>query len=358
MEIKATSKNTPNFECKKCYYKCSKKSEWKRHILSIKHTKNEKGNDLEMKSTKGDTFKEITDLYCNKCDVECSRIHDWKRHILTNKHLNKTNDHLIKTHQCSCGKSYKSYSGLWKHNKTCYQTDNSIIMKIDDDPNELKQLVVKLINENNEIKTMMVQENAKLQKQNYELLKQNQDFQKQVLDVCKNIKPSVSNSNNNNKTFNLQFFLNEQCKDAMNISDFINTVTLSLNDLERVGSLGYVEGISSIIIKELRNLDIYKRPMHCSDTKRETLYIKDENKWEKEDLENKKIKSVIRSVEHKNLKMISEWTREHTKYKGSDEIDNDKYLKIVLEAAGGTGDYEEKGNKIIKKLAKEIAIDK
>jgi len=205
--------------------------------------------------------------------------------------------------------------------------------------------------QNTDIKNNIIKENVKLQKENLKL-------QKQMIDVCKNIQPNITNSNNNNKTFNLQFFLNEQCKDAMNISEFIKSVTLSVQDLERVGTLGYVDGISSIIIKELQNLDIYKRPLHCSDIKRETLYIKDENKWEKEDHENKKIKNVIKSVEHKNIKMINEWTKDHTNYKASDDKDNDKYLKIVLESAGGIGDYQEKGNKIIKKIAKVVTIEK
>ena len=284
----------------------------------------------------------------------------YNRHLLTQKHKMIVNDSEKSSKnvwRCECGKQYKYDTGLYRHKKVCnYIKINENkefieLMQIEkqDELNELKNLVIEVMKSNNE-----------LQKQNQDILKQSGELQKQVLDVCKNIQPNITNNhtNSHNKTFNLQFFLNEQCKDAMNISDFINSVTLSIQDLERVGSLGYVEGISSIIIKELRNLDIHKRPMHCSDTKRETLYIKDEDKWEKEDHENKKIKNVIKSVEHKNIKMINEWTKEHSAYKASDDKDNDKYLNIVLEAAGGIGDYEEKGNKIIKKIAKEVVIDK
>ena len=310
----------------------------------------------------------IYKFVCEKCDFKCSKKCGYERHILTLKHSKLTdltysqNPLTVKEQtqelQCeNCNKKYKSRVGLWYHLKKCFKQpeeteEKNINVTNQNDTKELRELVVKLMNENADIKNAMIKENSKLQQQNYEL-------QKQVLDVCKNMKPSIANiCNNNNKTFNLHFFLNEQCKDAMNISEFINSVTLSVQDLEKVGSLGYVEGISSIIIKQLGNLDIHKRPMHCSDTKRETLYIKDENKWEKEDQENKKIKNVIKSVEHKNLKMINEWTKEHPNYKESKEKDNDTYLKILMEATGSPGNYEEKGNKIIKKIAKAVAIEK
>ena len=289
---------------------------------------------------------------CYNCCFKTNNKKDFSKHELTRKHNNLINPNkkTPKTpdYTCKCGKKYKHISSLSNHIKNCnLNFDRLTENKPDGEIKELKTLIIEVIKNNGD-----------LQKQNYELQKQNQDFQKQVLEVCKSIQPNITNSNNNNKTFNLQFFLNEQCKDAMNISEFINSFKLTIEDLERVGTLGYVDGISSIILKELRSLDIHKRPLHCSDTKRETLYIKDENKWEKEDHENKKIKNVIKSVEHKNIKMINEWTKEHSSYKASDDKDNDKYLKIVMESAGGIGDYREKGNKIIKKIVKEVAIEK
>lgn len=285
---------------------------------------------------------------CEKCHFKCSKQSNFSKHISTNKHLILTNPIIqttdAKKHKCDCGKLYKHASTLSTHKKKCKKLNNNIDIFKTDNEVDLKHLINKLIIENAEIKnTMLLQNNA---------------LQKQVIELCQ----SKSNSNNvinsNNKTFNLNFFLNEQCKDAMNITEFINSVTLNLQDLERVGSLGYVEGISSIIIKELRSLDIYKRPMHCSDIKREILYIKDKDKWEKEDPDSKNMKHVIKSVEHKNIKMIHEWTKEHPAYMGSNDVDNDKYLNIVLEAAGGTGNYVDKGAKIIKKIAKEVVIDK
>ena len=254
----------------------------------------------------------------------------------------------------NCNKLYKSRVGLWYHLKKCIIKSNDIEgeenMTINN-TNQLTALVTKLMVENQEMKNIIVNENMKLQQQN-------QNLQKQVLDVCKNIQPNISNSNNNNNTFNLQFFLNEQCKDAMNITDFINSVTLSLSDLENMGTSGYVNGISSIIIKELRGLDITKRPVHCSDAKRETLYIKDEDKWEKECPENTKMKTAIRTVEKKNIKLISEWTDKHPKFTNSTTRENDEYLQILIETMGGKGDYEKNKNKVIKNIAKEVVIDK
>jgi hypothetical protein len=308
MVVNRSSKSSTFLMCESCHYNTSRQSQYDRHLMTLKHKMIVNGSSKSSKSSKG----------------------LWK---------------------CDCGKEYKYDSGFYRHKKTCNHNKQLVnedyVEKCEETRDELKEL-----------KNLVVE----VMKSNNELLKQNIELQEQVINVCKNMKqPSITNThtNSHNKTFNLQFFLNEQCKDAMNISDFINSVTLNIKDLERVGSLGYVEGISTIIINELRNIDIYKRPMHCSDSKRETLYIKDENKWEKEDGENKKIKNVIKSVEHKNLKMINEWTKEHPLYKASDDKDNDKYLNIILEATGGGGGgYEDKGNKIIKKIAKEIAIDK
>ena len=298
--------------------------------------------------------QKIPKYSCEICGIKTNNKKDYNKHILTQKHIYRTNLGSIEQENphnfvCKkCNKIYKVRNSLWYHERKCDELSSDKNTNTDTDKNndvsELKSLVIEVMKSNNE------------------LHKQNIELQKQMIDVCKNIQPNITNqitnSNNNNKTFNLHFFLNEQCKDAMNISEFINSFSLSVNDLENVGKLGYVEGISSIIIKELNSLDIHKRPVHCSDVKRETLYIKDEDKWEKEGQENKKIKNVIRSVEHKNLKMINEWTKEHPMYKGSNDKDNDAYLKIMLESAGGTGNYEEKGIKIIKKIAKEVVIEK
>ena len=162
-------------------------------------------------------------------------------------------------------------------------------------------------------------------------------------------------TNSHNKTFNLQFFLNEECKDAMNMSEFIQTIKVKLSDLENVGKAGYVEGISKIIINQLNDTDVYKRPVHCSDAKRETLYIKEENKWEKESPENTTMKNLVKTVEKKNMEMISNWRNVHPDFNESCSSSNDDYLKVVLASVGG---HEEHVSKVIKKVSREIIIEK
>ena len=177
-----------------------------------------------------------------------------------------------------------------------------------------------------------------------------------MLEVIKN---GTNNTNitNNNKTFNLQFFLNETCKDAMNITDFVNSINLQLTDLENVGKNGYVNGISNIIVKNLNALEVNKRPVHCSDLKREIMYIKDENRWEKE---KEKLENAIKKVSYKNVLKILEWQKEHPGCEYSCNKENDKYLQIVNESMGALTEEEKikNINKIITRIAKEVVIEK
>jgi hypothetical protein len=200
---------------------------------------------------------------------------------------------------------------------------------------------------------------ADIYKQNQDLQKENQNFQQQVLELCKNNNNTIINNTlNKNKTFNLQVFLNEDCKNAMNMSEFMNSFVLHVEDLERLGRVGYVEGISDIIIKELQKLDITQRPMHCSDAKRETIYIKENDIWEKEAPGNLKVKKVISHVSRKNLQILKEWTALHPAYKNSADPDNDEYLHLVKTALGSSADQDQTENKIVRRLIKEITIEK
>jgi hypothetical protein len=198
-------------------------------------------------------------------------------------------------------------------------------------------------------------------KSNTELQKQNSEIQKQLIDVCKNSSNMVisnNNNNNNNKTFNLQFFLNEQCKDAMNITDFANSFDLQLEDLESVGELGYVDGITKIIVDKLNTMDVYKRPMHCSDAKREIIYVKDENIWTKEVPGNPKLRQAIKNVSFKNMKLVYNWSNAYPESKDNKSQLNDTYIKLVLQSTGGSGPIMESESKIIRRIAKEILIEK
>jgi hypothetical protein len=197
-------------------------------------------------------------------------------------------------------------------------------------------------------------------------MKENSELKHMIIDVCKNINSnslqnnhSFNNTNSHNKTFNLQFFLNETCKDAMNIMDFVESLKLQLSDLEKVGEIGYVDGISNIITSNLKALDVQKRPIHCTDKKRETLYIKDENKWEKEDEEKMRIRKVIKKVANKNARMLSKFKEVHPDCSKSSSLYSDQYNKIIVESMGGPGDNDmEKEDKIIKNISKTVTIDK
>ena len=301
--IKKLKKNLPKYFCEPCDFKCSMKCDWDRHILRLKHQNNTKINDLAIKS------------------------------------IQKTEKNLFFCENCN--KKYKDNSGLWRHKKKCNPEINNNLS--DNLLNNKNELINYLINENKEIKELYKEQNGIL------------------MELCKN--NTITNNmnysnNNNNNTFNLNLFLNETCKDAMNIMDFIDSVKLQLSDLENIGKLGYVDGISEIIIKNLNKLDISKRPVHCSDLKREVFYIKDKDKWEKEKEDRSIIKKVINHIAHKNIKLIPEWKENNPDCVLYHSKLSDKYNKIVLEAMGGSGDSKEKEDKIIKKIAKEITINK
>jgi hypothetical protein len=186
------------------------------------------------------------------------------------------------------------------------------------------------------------------------------EMQKQFIEACKNntITNNITNTNSHNKTFNLHIFLNEQCKDAMNMSEFVDSFDLKLSDLESVGELGYVDGITKIFIDKLNSMDVYKRPMHCSDAKREILYIKDEDKWEREKPSNPKLRKAIKNVSFKNMKLAHLWSETYPESKSSESNLNDVYMKIVSESTGGRGEITVSEDKIIRYLTKGVVIDK
>ena len=249
-------------------------------------------------------------------------------------------------HICSsCDKKYQDRTGLWRHKKICGQTTTA-------EPN----LVEQLLKQNDDFKNIILE-------QNKIFVEQNNDLQQQIIDICKNgitNNNTINNVNSHNKTFNLNVFLNEDCKDAMNISDFVDSIKFQLADLEHMGRVGYVEGLSNIIIKNMNALDVTKRPLHCTDEKRETLYIKDGGVWTKEEEDNKNVRKLIKKVAFRNSKNIKLFKEKHPDCITSESKYSDTYSKIVIEAMGGgskCNDYDSE-NKIIKKLAKMITIDK
>ena len=298
----------------------------------------------------------IADFFCNLCDYKCIKKSDWLRHQQTIKHTSRLEGNKMETFGakkapsfiCNCGKKYTTRAGLWKHKKIC--SNNLIKQTIEE--NEPADLVI-----NKELIMMILKQNQDILKENSELKHMMMDTHNQMFKVIENGTHNITNSHN--KTFNLNMFLNETCKNAMNITDFVDSLQLQISDLENVGEIGYIEGISNIIIKNLNALDITERPIHCTDKKRETMYIKDEDKWEKEDENKAKLHKLVKKISNKNINLISEFQKMHPEYRKCSSKYADQYNKIVIESMGGKGDNDyEKEEKIIKRVAKEVFIDK
>jgi hypothetical protein len=293
---------------------------------------------------------------CDVCDYNTSRQSQYERHLTTRKHLNAENfnkTELMATkssgeYTCSkCSKNYKERTGLWKHNQKCKpEPEKSETVNLIIPPQEHTESDIKIL-------TNIV----------LEIVKSHADLQKQMLDSSKTTNShnhKNSHNNSHNKTFNLQFFLNEQCKDAMNIMDFVNTFQLSLADFERIGEVGYVEGISNIVIDKLNQMDVYKRPIHCSDAKRETMHVKDNDVWVKDSSANDKIRLALKHITKKNTDLIRPWLNAHPGVLNSEHRLNDKYQEMFIEAMGGrkNKNMKEGEDKIIKKICKMVLIDK
>ena len=294
--------------------------------------------------------KLATIFECVNCDYVCRKESDYKKHLSTRKHQNNDAElpkHRKNDYTCKCGKVYKFRQGLSVHKKNC-TVDNTGAAQVCDTDN--KHIIELLIKENTDFKNIVL-----------DMVKSNGDLQKQMVELCKNSHMTVNNQTNNNshnKTFNLQFFLNEQCKDAMNLSDFMNSFELGLEDLESIGELGYVEGITKIMVDRLNAMDIYKRPVHCSDAKRETLYVKNDDRWEKEARNNPKLRYAIKTASFQSMKLTVLWSDTYPESKSSESRLNDKYMKLVFNSTGGTGEIADSENKIIRRILKEIVIDK
>jgi hypothetical protein len=278
---------------------------------------------------------------CNNCNFKCCKLGDWKRHLITHKHnrLSNTNNFTSNNeyiYTCECGKNYKHMSSLCKHKKKC------------EPKNELGITEKELIN-------ILVEQNNKLIK-----VIENGTNNTNTNTNTNNNTNSNNNTNIDNKTFNLNFFLNETCKDAMNITDFVSSIKVSLEDLENTGRHGYIQGISNIILKKLKTLELHFRPIHCSDAKREVFYIKSNNEWLKENETKPILTKAIKTVANENIKQIQHWRDKHPGCTEAVSNKNNMYLKIVSNSMNGSTEEESNNNinKIISNVAKEVIIDK
>lgn len=307
-----------------------------------------------------DLNKKLKTYSCIMCSYATCNKTGFTRHLNTRKHLNNeilnnTNTNVeieiemeIAKLKCkNCNKEYDSRVGLWFHNKKCINSQTNISYENHQEKESVNEIVLELVKQNQDFKNLLVEQNTK------------------IIELSQKSNTSIMNTttNNNNNNFNLNFFLNEKCKNAMNIMDFVNELQIGFQDLENVGELGYVEGISRIFLNGLRQLDLYRRPIHCTDMKRETIYVRDNDEWNKDTVDKSKIKKAISRVACKNMQKIPEWNRIHP---DSDILDSPTYvehMKIMMESIGGLGktsdiETDKSHDKIIKNIVKNIFVDK
>jgi len=365
------------YHCEKCHFVSGNKKDYSRHITSNKHAKRTGLNAIPPKIL---PISEPNTQQHNSVEIP-----HFTQNNPTGEHpaqLAFTFEPTIYKYCSKCGNKYHSKSGLWKHVKSCNGNSASSSAAASTSSSATSSSSVPVATPvDQELKTMMM-----------DMLKNNQEFQHKLLEMMCSHQTFASNmvmttggsaataasaavgtvggggaattmnyTNSNvyngpiNNTFNLQFFLNEQCKDAMNITDFASSINLKDRDLDEFGKLGYVEGMSKLFIDCLRETDIFKRPIHCSDARRETLYVKDADKWEREDSDNTKIMNAVRVVEHKNIVLVNEWAKQNPRCENSSTIENTQYIKMSRAVLDGD---DKNIAKVIKRVAKEVVIDK
>jgi hypothetical protein len=301
------------------------------------------------------SFKILKKYICVSCDFECSQKCNINRHNLTAKHKKRCNSNNleqkdIKNFVCKkCGKSYNARNSLWYHEKKC-----GFVKEKEPDKEEPNNKIIMLLIDNNK---QLQDDNKEIKELFMKLYCENKEQTAAILELTKNRINNNTNCNNNNNTFNLNFYLNDTCKNAMNLTDFINSIQLTHLDFIKVGHDGYIKGISHIINNNMKKLAEIERPIHCTDEKRGTIYIKDADKWEKDDEKNKKLNSLIGHVATKNAREINSYKKEFPDCTKSRSKHSDTYNKSLVEAMGGAGDNDdEKNDKIKKNILKSIII--
>jgi hypothetical protein len=369
-------KTVNKYHCDCCDYTTSILQHYNTHILTLKH----KNNTLAMNGNKKLLLNCSTHI-CSHCNYNTNIKTNYDKHLLTDKHKTNVNgEPKDARHICSqCNKEYLNYNALWKHKKQCVVLDNKTQ---EEDAEKLQntfvptniitpELVIDIIKQSKELQQVLIEQNKELQNK---LLEKENEFQhkllekdntmieqnKQIIELAKNQSVVHNNTTNNNNQFNLQLYLNETCKDAMNIVDFVNSLQLTTEDFETTGKLGFVDGISRIFIKELKKIDTEKLPIHCTDFKRETVYIKDNNTWEKENDEKKKLKWTIDRIAKLNYNQIQQWQEKFPECRENNTPANEYFFRLVKVALGGYGKEEENKfrDKIMRNVLKEVIIDK
>lgn len=320
------------------------------------------------------TPKNDNNYYCENCDFACSKKSDYARHLSTAKHKkhemdNEKEPKNAAPYMCSCGNEYKHASGLSKHKKKCTYIQNSAKKETEefseDIPKPTMEDYLKLMKQNTELHEVVKQSNEIIKQQSglvqqqientAETTKQHTEIMKEAIDTVKNAKGNTINNN-----ININFFLNDTCKDAMNIADFIDTLKIGMGDLDNFGKGGFIEGVSNVIIKRLNELEVAERPIHCTDLKRKSLYLKDKDTWNKEEPGMNNMKKMIDSVRHKNMMKLPEWQEENPSSKVLTTLKNREYINIANKVMGGGTDAEDEHNykSIINKVSGAAILSK
>jgi hypothetical protein len=301
----------PIFECKICNFKSTNRKDYKRHLTTKKHKINISFED--------DNTYENSDDY-DDCDD--------------------------RDYSCKCGKVYNSRQGLWKHKVSCsLYVDSSTELQLKEPSNSKMK-------DDNKVVELLIEQNKQLM----EIVRTSNSSTGTINNTNNNSNNTTNNTNNNQ--FNLNIFLKEDCKDAMNLMDFVNSLDYRLEDVERIGRIGYAEAISKMMIEGLKGIDVKRRPIHCSDVKRESMYVKDDNEWTK-DTGSTRLKKAIKYVGHNNLGTLQTWKDHNPGHEKSEGYKSETYLNMCTKTMDGLIDEDEsKFKKIMKKLASETAIDK
>jgi len=353
------------YHCEQCDYTTERLYDLKKHTQTKKHILRCLDDVAESKPP-----EHVYD--CKVCDFSTTVYTEYVKHCETGFHSSYSEDKRPQC--CYCGMQYSAQSNLLKHRKRCKQK-NVVVQertkeKMSEETTEVRSLteptnefryhttdaLLEFIKQSTEIQNVLIEQNEKL-------LQKTEEQSKQIQELAKNQALATTTNHNytttNNSQFNIQVFLQEKCKDALNITEFLSSLQLQVSDLEKTGELGYVNGITRIFVNALRKLDLYKRPFHCTDIKRETLYVKDQDKWEKDNDEKTKLKHVVNRIGTMNFRQIKQWQEQNPEYEDLDSIVNDVYIKLSTIAMGAAYEEGERcTEKIMRNVMKEVVLDK
>lgn len=344
-----------NFYCASCDYSTSQKTDYNKHILTRKHLRRAVeigGNKVEKNGNEKSSCDHKSRYHCSKCNYSTNLSSDFNKHESSAKHIIATATNKL---ECSiCKAIFKSASGIWKHKQKCKTViieqpviSNHASVEIETPSTAfICEMFKEMMRSNKEMQNMFLEQNTKL----FEIAKQNATTNQS----------NNTNSLNTNNQFNLNFFLNETCKDAVNLTDFINSLQVQVEDFENTGRLGYVEGISRIIMNGIKQMDVNKRPIHCTDVKRETVYVRDQDVWEKENPEKQKLRRAVNRVAQMNFKQLEKWQELNPECINNNSKENNEYIRLSLTALGGATQEEDEKymDKIMKNVLREVVVDK